>query len=295
MNRGMRTVRGGPKTAGTGFRQQPARLMGTRWILYVVLALFALGFLLPLYMAVGTSLKAAADIRVDTAWEWPRTLHWDSYVTAFQRFAPHLRNSFVLAVGATVGAIVLGSMNGYVLSKWRFPGSEVVFPLILFGMFIPYQSILIPLFQFLRNTGLYGGLPGLTLVHIVYGLPITTLIFRNFYAQIPDELLESATMDGAGFFSIYGKVILPLSVPAIVVTVIWEFTQVWNEFLWAVTLTRPQSQPITVALANLAGGQAVQWNLPMAGSILAAIPTVLIYVFMGRYFIRGLLAGSLKG
>ncbi|MFS8525278.1 MAG: carbohydrate ABC transporter permease, partial [Limnochordales bacterium] len=234
-------------------------------------------------------------IRLDTAWEFPRSLHWDSYRTAWQQFSPQLRNSFVLAITATVLSTVMGSMNGYVFSKWRFRGSEIIFPLVLFGMFIPYQSILIPLFQFLRSTGLYGGLPGLILVHVVYGLPITTLIFRNFYAQIPDDLLESATLDGAGFFGIYGRIVLPLSVPGFVVTVIWQFTQIWNEFLWAVTLTRPAAQPITVALANLAGGQAVQWNLPMAGSILAAIPTVLIYIFLGRYFIRGLLAGSLKG
>ena len=269
-----------------------------RWAraaLYTILFLLVLVYVLPLYMTVGTSLKAPADIRVDTAWKLPRGLHWDSYVTAFNRFAPHLKNSLILAVAATVASTLLGSMNGYVLSKWRFHGSELIFPLVLFGMFIPYQSILIPLFQFLRNTGLYGGLPGLILVHVVYGLPITTLIFRNFYGQIPDDLLESATIDGAGFFGIYGRLILPLSVPAFVVTVIWQFTQVWNEFLWAVTLTRPSAQPITVALANLAGGQAVQWNLPMAGSILAAVPTVVIYVLLGRYFIRGLLAGSLKG
>lgn len=266
-----------------------------RVLLYAVLVLFVVAYLLPLYMTVSTSLKAPADVRLDKAWAWPKTLHWDSYGTAWTSFAPHLKNSLVLAVTATIVSAALGSLNGYVLSKWRFRGSEVVFALMLFGMFIPYQSILIPLFQFLRSTGLYGGLPGLILVHVVYGLPVTTLLFRNFYVQIPDELLESATLDGAGFFGLYGRVIVPLSAPAFIVTVIWQFTQVWNEFLWAVTLTRPAEQPITVALANLAGGQAVQWNLPMAGSILAAMPTVLIYVILGRYFIRGLLAGSLKG
>jgi len=162
-------------------------------------------------------------------------------------------------------------------------------------MFIPYQAILIPLFQFLRDVGLYGSLAGLILTHIIYGLPITTLIFRNFYAEIPDEMLDAAKIDGAGFFGIYARVIFPLSVSGFVVVVIWQFTQIWNEFLFAVTLTRPSSQPITVALAELAGGQAVQWNLPMAGSVLAALPTLLIYIVLGRYFIRGLLAGSVKG
>jgi glucose/mannose transport system permease protein len=189
---------------------------------------------------------------------------------------------------------VLGSLNGYVFSKWKFKGSDVIFTLFLFGMFIPYQVILIPLFQTLRAMHLYGGLPGLILAHIVYGLPITSLIFRNFYAQIPTALIESARLDGAGFFSIYLRIVFPLSIPGFVVTSLWQFTQIWNEFLWGICLTRHTSNPITVGLANLAGGQAVTWNLPMAGSILAALPVLAIYIFLGRYFIRGLLAGSVK-
>jgi glucose/mannose transport system permease protein len=189
----------------------------------------------------------------------------------------------------------MGALNGYVLCKYPFPGSAVVLPLIVFGMFIPYQAILVPLFQFLQRTRLYGGLPGLILVHVVYGLPITTLLFRSFYAEIPDELLNAARIDGAGFAGVFRHIMLPLSGPPFLVVAIWQFTQIWNEFLFAVTLTRPDAQPITVALANLAGGQAVSWNLPMAGSVLAALPTVAIYVFLGRYFVRGLLAGSIKG
>lgn len=271
---------------------------GMRWkrvVIYAVLSVFVLFYLVPVYMAVVTSLKAPAEINLATAWALPSVLHFESYATAFTEFAPKLRNSFVLAVTATLLSTLLGSLNGYVLSKWRFPGADTLFTLMLFGMFIPYQSVLIPLFQFLRSINLYGGLPGLILVHVVYGLPITTLLFRNFYTEIPDELVEATTMDGAGFFGIYRWLVLPLSIPAAVVAVIWQFTQIWNEFLFAVTLAEPRSQPITVALANLAGGQAVHWNLPMAGSILAALPTVLVYVFLGRYFIRGLLAGSLKG
>lgn len=266
-----------------------------RWIIYVLLIIAVLFYLLPVYLVIVTSLKAPADINLATTWQLPETWYWQSYATAWQTFAPKLRNSLILAISATVGAALLGSLNGYILSKWRFPGANIVFPLMLFGMFIPYQSILIPLFQFLRNLGLYGSLAGLILTHIVYGLPITTLIFRNFYAEIPDEMLESAKIDGAGFFAIYAQIIFPLSVSGFVVVLIWQFTQVWNEFLFAVTLTRQASQPITVALANLAGGQAVDWNLPMAGAILAALPTLLIYIVLGRYFIRGLLAGSVKG
>ncbi|MGE5507345.1 MAG: carbohydrate ABC transporter permease [Chitinophagales bacterium] len=261
---------------------------------YALVILFALIYLVPVYMTVVTSLKAPAEINLLTAWRLPSRPFWESYAVAWRTLAPGLKNSFVLAVSATVLSAALGALNGYVLSKWDFPGARVVLPLMIFGMYVPYQSVLIPLFQFLRSTGLYGGLPGLVLVHVVYGLPITTLLFRNFYVNIPDELLGAAAIDGAGFFRTFRWLIVPLSGPPLGVVVIWQFTQIWNEFLFAVTLTQSSAQPITVALANLAGGEAVAWNLPMAGSVLAALPTVLVYVLLGRYFIRGLLAGALK-
>jgi glucose/mannose transport system permease protein len=267
----------------------------TRLLVYALLLLATAFFLLPVYLVVVTALKAPSEISLSTTWSLPETWHWRSFALAWEAFAPRLRNSMILTLSATIGSALLGSLNGYILAKWRFPGADIVFPLMLFGMFIPYQSILIPLFQFLRDVGLYGGLPGLILTHIVYGLPITTLIFRNFYSEIPDEMIDAAKIDGAGFFGIYRRIIFPLSVSGFVVVVIWQFTQIWNEFLFAVTLTRQSSQPITVALAQLAGGQAVAWNLPMAGSILAALPTLIIYIVLGRYFIRGLLAGSVKG
>jgi len=266
-----------------------------RWIVYLLLAIAAAFYLLPVYLVIITSLKRPADIDLATTWALPPVWNWASYATAWTAFAPTLQNSFVLAVSATVISALMGSMNGYVLSKWRFPGARIVFPLMLFGMFIPYQSILIPLFQFLRDVGLYGSIWGLVMAHVVYGLPITTLIFRNFYAEIPDEMIEAARIDGAGFFGIYARIVFPLSISGFVVVIIWQFTQIWNEFLFAVTLTRQSSQPITVALAQLAGGEAVNWNLPMAGSVLAALPTLILYIVLGRYFIRGLLAGSVKG
>jgi glucose/mannose transport system permease protein len=272
-----------------------AKRSATRALVYGLLLLATLFFLLPIYLVVVTALKEPSEISLSATWQLPETWHWRSFAIAWEAFAPRLRNSMILTVSATIGSALLGSLNGYILAKWRFRGADIVFPLMLFGMFIPYQSILIPLFQFLRDVGLYGGLPGLILTHIVYGLPITTLIFRNFYAEIPDEMIDAAKIDGAGFFGIYLRIIFPLSVSGFVVVVIWQFTQIWNEFLFAVTLTRQSSQPITVALAQLAGGQAVNWNLPMAGSILAALPTLLIYIVLGRYFIRGLLAGSVKG
>jgi glucose/mannose transport system permease protein len=262
---------------------------------YLALVVVSLFFLLPVYLVVITSLKSPAAISLATTWRLPEVWHWQSFADAWRAFSPKLMNSFVLTLSATVASALMGSMNGYVLSKWRFPGANVIFPLMLFGMFIPYQSILIPLFDFLRSVGLYGNLWGLILAHVVYGLPITTLIFRNYYAEIPDDMLEAGKIDGAGFFGLYARIVFPLSLPGFVVVIIWQFTQIWNEFLFAVTLTRTDSQPITVALAQLAGGEAVRWNLPMAGAILAAIPTLLVYILLGRYFIRGLLAGSVKG
>ncbi len=263
--------------------------------LYGILVLLAVTYLMPAYLTVITALKLPGDISLPTSWELPPVTNYASFGEAFRLLRPNIVNSIILTVGATFFSTMLGSLNGYVFSKWKFPGSELIFTLFLFGMFIPYQVILIPLFQTLRAMNLYGGLPGLILAHVVYGLPITSLIFRNFYSQIPDSLMESAALDGAGFFSTYTKIIFPLSIPGFVVTSLWQFTQVWNEFLWGICLTRHTANPITVGLAQLAGGQAVSWNLPMAGSILAALPVLLIYIVLGRYFIRGLLAGSVKG
>ena len=262
--------------------------------LYGSLVILALAYQMPDYLTLNTSHKFPGDIRLPQSWQLPPEVNYASFAEAFALLKPNIVNSFVLTISATLLSTVLGSLNGYVFSKWKFPGSEIVFTLFLFGMFIPYQVILIPLFQTLRAMNLYGGLPGLVLAHVVYGLPITSLIFRNFYAQIPDSLMESANLDGAGFYQIYVRIIFPLSIPGFVVTSLWQFTQIWNEFLWGICLTRHTANPITVGLAQLAGGQAVSWNLPMAGSILAALPVLLIYIVLGRYFIRGLLAGSVK-
>ncbi|WP_319477869.1 carbohydrate ABC transporter permease [Marispirochaeta aestuarii] len=263
-------------------------------VVYVLLMIMLIIFLVPIYMAVITALKNPAEISLSTAWIPPSRPYWKSFADALDLLLPSLKNSLVLTLSGTVLSALVGSLNGFVFSKNRFRGSEVLFTFFLFGMFIPYQIILIPLFQVLRSMGIYGSLSGLILAHVVYGIPITTLIFRNFYDQIPDSLVESARLDGAGFFFLYGRLFLPLSVPGFVVVGIWQFTQIWNEFLWGVTLTKQDSQPVTVGLAQLAGGQAVSWNLPMAGSFLAALPVLLIFILLGRYFIRGLLAGSVK-
>lgn len=242
-----------------------------------------------------TSLKPLDEVSLEGMWALPSALDFSSYAEAFGKLAPNLINSFYLVVPATILSALSGAMNGYVLSKWRFKGSEVLFTWMLFGMFIPYQSVLIPLIQFLREIGLYNSITGLVFVHVVYGLPITTLMFRNFYANIPNEMIESAKVDEASFLKIFRYMILPLSISGFVVVGIWQFTNIWNEFLFATTITQSDKQPIMVALQNLSGSQIVQWNVQMAGALIVALPTLLVYILLGKYFVRGLLAGSVKG
>lgn len=270
-------------------------IIGVKTLIYLLLFLFSIYFLIPIYVMLVTGLKSFQEVNLRDMWSLPVRLSLDGFKKAAVKLYPNLRNSFLLAIPATMVSALLGSLNGYIFSKWRFKGFDLLFVFVLFGMFIPYQSILIPLVQFLSKIGLYGSLWGLILVHIVYGLPITTLIFRNYYSEIPDSLLEAGHMDGLGLFGVYRRIIFPLSIPAFVVVVIWQFTNIWNEFLFAVVITQnPKMQVITVALQNLAGSQIVEWNVQMAGALITAMPTLIIYILLGRYFIRGLLAGSVK-
>jgi glucose/mannose transport system permease protein len=264
-------------------------------LVYIPLIFMLLFYLMPVYILLVTGLKPFAEIDLSTMWSLPKHIAFENFIAAFQKLSPNLKNSFQLVIPASLISAMIGSINGYVLAKWKFKGADIIFPAILFGMFIPYQSILIPLVQFMQSIGLYGGIPGLMLVHIIYGIPITTLTFRNYYASIPTELVEAARIDGAGIIETFRWVFLPVSVPAFVVVLIWQFTQAWNDFLFAVVLTRNESWPVTVALNNIAGSQIVQWNVQMAGSLLAALPTLLIYILLSRYFIRGLMSGALKG
>ncbi|MGA7730101.1 MAG: carbohydrate ABC transporter permease [Chloroflexia bacterium] len=268
-----------------------------RWITYALLALFALFFLIPIYVALITSFKSMGEVTRSDFWAPPTAPTGENFGLAFDKLRAGFLNSIYLTVPGVLISCVLGSMNGYVLSKWKFRGSNAIFTLILFGMFIPYQAIILPLEFFLQGVNLYGKIPGLILTHVIYGIPITTLIFRNYYAGVPKELIESGTIDGAGFFGIYRHIVLPLSVPAFVVVLIWQFTAIWNEFLFAVSLNSdPRSQPITVSLAGLGASTAgTNYGMQMAGALITALPTLLIYIFLSRYFIRGLLAGSVKG
>jgi glucose/mannose transport system permease protein len=283
----------------------PARrpLRPSRIALYAGLCLLAALFLLPVYVAVTGSFKTLREVNTTSIWQLPAGFYlgaWrDALTPALEGsggIAPGLVNSLLMTVPAVAISSVWGSLNGYLLDKWRFRGSEVVFGFLLYGMFIPYQAILIPLVQFLERLGLYDTLFGLALTHVVYGLPITTLIFRNYYSALPRELIEAAALDGAGPVRSFLRIVLPLSVPGFVVVGIWQFTNIWNEFLFAVTLTsNPTSQPVTVALQNLAGSFAALYNVQMAGALITALPTLAVFAFLGRYFLRGMMAGSLKG
>lgn len=277
----------------------------TRLGIYLLLVLFALLFLVPVYVLLISSTKSFAEVQdLSRMWSPPQAPTLESFRAAWagipeqglRGLAPNLRNSLLLTIPATLISALLGSINGYILAKIRFRGADVLFMLMLFGMFIPYQSVLIPLTLTLSAIGLGGTLWGLILVHVVYGIPITTLIFRNYYASVPNELIEASRIDGANIFGIYWYVLFPLSLPGFVVVMIWQFTSIWNDFLFAVTVIgNPDLQPITVALNNLAGSMIVEWNVQMAGALIAALPTLLVYILLGRFFVRGLMAGSLKG
>ena len=288
------------------------RISSIRWqrvMLYAILIAFAIFYLMPVYVLIVTGMKSFAEVSLYRMWNLPSGLHFDSYAKAwfgselegFRGLNVNFMNSVYLTVPATIISAMWGSINGYILTKWKFRGSDVLFPLLLFGMFIPYQSILIPLVQTLQKINifgvrLYGSIPGLILTHVIYGIPITTLIFRNYYASVPTELVEAARIDGANIFGVYRHVLFPLSMPGFVVVMIWQFTSIWNDFLFAATVTsNPEAQPITVGLNNLAGSYIVEWNVQMAGALIAALPTLLVYIFLGRFFLRGLMAGSLKG
>ena len=271
------------------------------WAPYVLtaryLALFALAcfFLMPVYALLVTALKSPGEVSVVRMWQWPHELSVDNFRIVWPKLREGFANSVLMAVPASLISSLLGAANGFVLSKWRFPGADFAFSLILFGMFIPYQAVLIPMFQTMSYVGLRGGLAGLILVHVIYGLPITTLIFRSYFAGISEELIEAAKVDGAGMLRTFVFVALPIAPPAFAVSMIWQFTSAWNDFLFGVLLTNKDRWPITVALNNIAGSQAVPFNEAMASALLACLPTLVVYILLGRFFMRGLMTGALKG
>ncbi|WP_420003862.1 carbohydrate ABC transporter permease [Arenibacterium sp. LLYu02] len=277
----------------------------TRTLIYLVLLLFSLFYLLPLFVMVVNSLKPLEEITGGNMLSLPRdwTLApWKSAWSSAQigveptGLRPYFLNSILMVVPAVAISTVLGALNGYVLTKWRFRGDTIIFGLMLFSCFIPFQIVLIPMATVLGKLGLAGSIPGLVLVHVVYGVGFTTLYYRNYYAAFPTELIRAAMIDGAGFFRIFWRILLPVSGPITVVSVIWQFTNIWNDFLFGASFGGT-TQPMTVALNNLVQSSTgvKEYNVHFAGAILAALPTLLVYVIAGRYFVRGLMAGSVKG
>jgi glucose/mannose transport system permease protein len=277
----------------------------TRTFIYLLLVLFALFYLLPLYVMGINSVKPLDEITGGNMMALPQTWTFAPWASAWSTaqigveptgLKPYFLNSILMVAPAVVISTIVGALNGYVLTKWRFRGDTWVFGLMLFSCFIPFQIVLIPMAMVLGTLGLAGSVPGLVLVHVVYGIGFTTLYFRNYYASFPTELIRAAQIDGAGFFRIFWRILLPVSGPIAVVSVIWQFTNIWNDFLFGASFGGT-SQPMTVALNNLVQSSTgvKEYNVHFAGAILAALPTLLVYIVAGRYFVRGLMAGSVKG
>ncbi len=278
----------------------------TRTFIYLVLMLFALFYMLPLYVMVVNSLKPLSEItgggmmalpQVWTIEPWLKA--WSTAQVGVQAtgLKPYFLNSILMVVPAVAISTMLGALNGYVLTKWRFKGDTLLFGFMLFACFIPFQIVLIPMAMVLGKLGISGTTAGLVLVHVVYGIGFTTLYFRNYYTVFPTELVRAAQIDGAGFFQIFWRILLPSSGPIAVVSVIWQFTNIWNDFIFGASFASGDGAPMTVALNNLVQSSTgvKEFNIHFAGAILAAFPTLLVYIVAGRYFVRGLMAGSVKG
>lgn len=277
-----------------------------RVLIYTTLLVFACMYLLPLFVMLVTSFKELDEIRQGNMLALPEVWTVEPWREAWgtacigltcEGISGYFTNSMAITVPGVLISTLLGALNGYVLTKWRFPGHKWVFGLMLFGCFIPFQVVLVPMSQVLGTLGIANTTPGLVLVHVVYGLGFTTLFFRNYYEAFPSELIRAAMIDGAGFFRMFFRILLPSSGPIIVVTIIWQFTNIWNDFLFGASFASGDTAPITVALNNLVNSSTgvKEYNVHMAGAMIAALPTLLVYVLAGRYFVRGLMAGSVKG
>jgi glucose/mannose transport system permease protein len=293
------------KTPAMVGERTPAVIVG-RVIIYTILIIAAIYFLIPFFVMVTTSVKTMNDIRTGHLISLPREFTLEAWEKAWGSacigincvgMKGYFWNSVRMVIPAVVLSTLMGAANGYVFAKWRFPGSEAFFSALLLGCFIPFQVILLPMSQTLGWLGIAQSVRGLVLVHTVYGLAFTSLFFRNFYVTIPTELVKAAKIDGAGFFRIFWKIMLPVSVPIFVVSIIWQTTQIWNDFLFGVAFSGSGSQPVTVALNNLVNTSTgvKEYNVDMAAAIIAGIPTLFVYIVSGKYFLRGLTAGAVKG
>jgi glucose/mannose transport system permease protein len=277
-----------------------------RTVLYALLVVLAFFFLMPVYVMVVNSLKPLDEIRSGNLMALPQAWTIEPWLTAWSTaqigvqptgLKPYFINSFLMVVPAVVISALIGALNGYILTQFRFRGAHLLFAAMLFSVFIPFQIVLIPMAKTLGWLGLAGTVKGLVFVHVVYGIGFSTLFFRNYYAAFPGELIRSARMDGASFFGVFTRILLPNSAPIIVVTVIWQFTNIWNDFLFGASFSDYSSFPITVALNNLVNSSTgvKEYNVHFAGAFIAALPTLIVYLLSGKYFVRGLMAGSVKG
>ncbi len=292
-------------TGPSGARPRPL-LSRRNLVLYGILVLLALFYLLPLYVMVVTSLKDMAEIRVGNIFAPPVQITFEPWVNAWAEACTGLNcdglsrgfwNSVRIAVPSVLLSIFIASVNGYALANWRFRGSEVFFAILIFGAFIPYQVMLYPVVIILRTIGLYGTLTGLVVVHSIFGMPILTLLFRNYFVSVPEELFKAARVDGAGFWGIYLRIMLPMSLPIFVVAIILQVTGIWNDFLFGVVYAKPEVYPMTVQLNNIVNSvQGVkEYNVNMAATILTGLVPLVIYFLSGKLFVRGIAAGAVKG
>jgi glucose/mannose transport system permease protein len=274
--------------------------------LYAILLLFAFLFLMPIYVMVINSIKPLDEIRAGNLVALPLAPTLEPWVQAWSQaqigvqatgLKPYFLNSFLMVIPAVLISTALGALNGYVLTQFKIKGGTLIFGLVLFSVFIPFQIVLIPMAKLLGELGVAGTVKGLILVHTIYGIGFGTLFFRNFYAAFPQELVKSARMDGAGFFVLFWRLMLPASLPIVVVNIIWQFTNIWNDFLFGASFSDYSSYPLTVALNNLVSSSTgvKEYNVHFAGAFIAALPTLIVYIVSGKYFVRGLMAGSVKG
>jgi len=275
-------------------------------ILYGVLIVVALYYLLPLYVMVVTSLKGMPEIRLGSIFAPPMEITFEPWVKAWAEACTGLNcdglsrgfwNSVRITVPSVFLSIAIASVNGYALANWRFKGAETFFAILIFGAFIPYQVMLYPIVIMLREIGLYGTLTGLVIVHTIFGMPILTLLFRNYFASVPEELFKAARVDGAGFWAIYFKIMLPMSLPIFVVAMILQVTGIWNDFLFGVVYTKPDTYPMTVQLNNIVNSTmgVKEYNVNMAATIITGLVPLVIYFISGKLFVRGIAAGAVKG
>lgn len=271
-----------------------SRLVKHQYFIYIILLGLSFFYLFPIYAMINTSLKDTPELAYGPI-QLAKGFNLSAYGEAFQRIKQPYVNSAIMAVSATVLSSFIGAMSGYVLSRYRFRGSSIVFFLIIIGFYVAPQSILIPLVRFMGMLGIYNTYFALILTHTAYGVPITTLLFKNYFDPIPTALVESAQIDGCSVIGVFTKIMLPLALPGFAVVGIFQFTNIWNDYLYGLTLTQGvASQPVTVAVANLKGTTVAAWNVHMAGAFMSSIPVLVIYLFFLRLIIKGLLMGSVK-